>query len=127
MVSSQNTRVELSIPATSMAGLAVYGTVLLGDRAFEFYNSKNPRDYIQIPWSEISYISASVLFGGKYISRFMIVTNHTGQFIFSTRNNKQVLRGIRDHIGEQRLRRSPSAWQVVCAGIRALFSGITKR
>ena len=57
----------------------------------------------------------------------MIVTNHTGQFIFSTRNNKQVLRGIRDHIGEQRLRRSPSAWQVVCAGIRALISGITKR
>ena len=46
--------------------------VMLGNKAFEFYNEKNPEDYIQIPWDEIDYVAASVLFGGKKIARFAI-------------------------------------------------------
>ena len=46
--------------------MATYGNVrLLGNKAFEFYNERNPEDYIQIPWDEIDRVAASVMFGGK--------------------------------------------------------------
>lgn len=31
-------------------------------------------DYIQIPWEEVDYVIASVMFKGKYIPRFAIQT-----------------------------------------------------
>ena len=49
MAQSQNSVVDLTIPATSYHGLATYGNVMIGNKAFEFYNEKNPEDYIQIP------------------------------------------------------------------------------
>ena len=54
MAQSQNTKVEMTIKATSYHSLATYGDVLIGDKAFEFYNERNPEDFIQIPWDEIS-------------------------------------------------------------------------
>ena len=55
MAQSQNTKVEYTEKATSMMGLATYGDVMIGDAAFEFYNEKNPEDFIQIPWDEGDY------------------------------------------------------------------------
>ena len=40
MVSSQNTKVDLTIKAASFLGLTTYGHVMIGDKAFEFYNEK---------------------------------------------------------------------------------------
>ena len=65
MAQSQNTKVDFSIKATSLNGLTNYGDVMVGDKAFEFYNEKNKEDFIQIPWEEIDYISASVYFNKK--------------------------------------------------------------
>ena len=65
MVQSLNTKVDFTIEATSYLGIASYGKVMVGDKAFEFYNEKNIRDYIQIPWEEVDYIMASVMFKGK--------------------------------------------------------------
>ena len=48
MVQSLNTKVDLTIQATSYLGMANYGKVMVGDQAFEFYNEKNLKDYIQI-------------------------------------------------------------------------------
>ena len=70
MAQSQNSSVDLTIRATSFAGLGTYGNVLVGNAAFEFYNERNPEDYIQIPWDEVDYISAEVI--GKRITRFAI-------------------------------------------------------
>ena len=57
MVQSLNTKVDLTVKATSYLGLANYGEVMIGDKAFEFYNEKNIRDYIQIPWCNgFSYV-----------------------------------------------------------------------
>lgn len=69
--------------------------VLVGDEAFEYYNDKNVNDYIQIPWSEVTEIMASVRFKGKWIPRFAVVTKNNGNFIFSTRDNKKTLRAVR--------------------------------
>ena len=43
MVQSLNTKVDLTVKATSYLGLANYGEVMVGDKAFEFYNEKNIR------------------------------------------------------------------------------------
>ena len=83
MVQSLNTKVDLTVKATSYLGLANYGEVMVGDKAFEFYNEKNIRDYIQIPWEEVNCVMASVMFKGKWIPRFAVVTKNNGNFTFS--------------------------------------------
>lgn len=50
MVQSLNTKVELTVNATSFMGLANYGKIMVGDKAFEFYDDQDVRKYIQIPW-----------------------------------------------------------------------------
>lgn len=119
MAQSQNSKVDLTIKATSFQGLGTYGDVMVGNAAFEFYNEKNPEDYIQIPWSEVDYVAAEVL-PGKKISRFAIFTKENGHFAFSTRDNKACLRAMRAYVPEDRLRRSPSFLDVVKAGAKSL-------
>ena len=61
MAQSQNSSVDLALKATSFQGLTTYGDVMVGNAAFEFYNEKNPEDYIQIPWDQVDYVAAEVL------------------------------------------------------------------
>lgn len=121
MVQSLNTKVDLTVKATSYLGLANYGEVMIGDKAFEFYNEKNIRDYIQIPWEEVDYIMASVMFKGKWIPRFAIETKNNGRFTFSTRHNKALLRSVNQYISSERLVRSLSFFQVIQRGIKNIF------
>ena len=116
MAQSQNTKVEFTIKATSMHGLTTYGDVMLGDVAFEFYNDKNPEDYIQIPWKEIDHVAAEVL-PGKKISRFAIFTKENGHYTFSTRDNKATLRAVREHVPADRLQKSENFFQVLGHGV----------
>lgn len=120
MAQSQNTKVDFTIPATSMMGMTTYGNVMIGDNAFEFYNEKNVQDFIQIPWKEIDRIEASVLFN-KQISRFVIFTKEGMHFTFSTRDNKQTLREVRKYVSEDRLLRSLSFFDVIKRGIKRIF------
>lgn len=121
MIESLNTKVDISIKATSYLGLASYGKVMIGDNAFEFYNDTSSKDYIQIPWQEIDHVMASVMFKGKWIPRFAIVTKESGTFTFSTRNNKLILRTINNYIPSQRLVRSLGFFQIVTRGIKSLL------
>ena len=139
MVQSLNKKVDLTINATSYLGMANYGKVLVGDEAFEYYNDKNVNDYIQIPWSEVTEIMARVMFKGKWIPRFAVVTKNNGNFIFSTRDNKKTLRAINEYIESNRLVRSMtlravrnyvdpnnmvrslSFFQVISRGLKSLF------
>ena len=106
MVQSLNTKVDLTIKATSYLGLTNYGKIMVGDNAFEFYNDKNVRDYIQIPWKEVDYVMASVMFKGKWIPRFAVVTKKNGKFIFSSRDNKALLRAVNKYVASENLVRS---------------------
>lgn len=101
MAQSQNTKVDFSIKATSLNGLTNYGDVMVGDKAFEFYNEKNKEDFIQIPWEEIDYISASVYFNKK-IARFAIFTKNNGHFTFSTRDNVKTLQVVGNHFPKEK-------------------------
>jgi len=119
---SQNSSVYYTERATSFHGLSTYGAVMLGDAAFEFYNERNPEDFIQIPWGEIDRVAASVLFGGKRIARFAIfVKGSETAFSFSTRDNKATLRAMREHVPADRLLRSLSFFDVITSGVLSLF------
>lgn len=120
MAQSQNSSVDLAIKATSFQGLTTYGDVMVGNAAFEFYNEKNPEDYIQIPWDQVDYVAAEVL-PGKKIARFAIFTKENGHFSFSTRDNKATLRAMRAYVPEDRLQRSPSFADVMKAGAKSLL------
>ena len=121
MVQSLNTTVDMTIKATSYLGLSNYGKVMIGDRAFEFYNERNVKDYIQIPWEEVDYVTASVMFGGKWLPRFAIMTKKNGNYTFSTRDNKAVLRAINKYVKSDRLVRSLSFFQVIKRGVTNIF------
>ena len=120
MAQSQNSSVDLAIKATSLQGLTTYGDVMVGNAAFEFYNERNPEDYIQIPWDQVDYVAAEVL-PGKKIARFAIFTKENGHFSFSTRDNKATLRAMRAYVPEDRLQRSPSFADVMKAGAKSLL------
>lgn len=120
MAQSQNSSVDLAIKATSFQGLTTYGDVMVGNSAFEFYNERNPEDYIQIPWDQVDYVAAEVL-PGKKIARFAIFTKENGHFSFSTRDNKATLRAMRAYVPEDRLQRSPSFADVMKAGAKSLL------
>ena len=121
MAQSQNTTVEFTSRGTSFAGLSTYGNILIGDKAFEFYNERNPEDYIQIPWDEVDYVAASVMFGGRWFPRFALFTKQNGHFAFSSKDNKATLRAVREHVPADRIVRSLSFLDVVKAGVLGLF------
>lgn len=64
MVQSINTKVDLVIEGTSHMGLTDYGKIMIGDKGFEFFNDRDVRKNIQIPWTEVDLVIASVMFKG---------------------------------------------------------------
>ena len=108
------------VKASSFLGLNSVGQIIIGDKAFEYYNDRNVEDYIQIPWEEVDYISAGVLFN-KWIDRFVIFTKRNGHYSFSARNNKELLRAMRKYVSEDRMYKSLSFFQVIGRGFKALL------
>ncbi|QIQ21151.1 DUF956 family protein [Zophobihabitans entericus] len=113
MVQSLNTKVDLVIKGTMFIGLPEYGQIMIGDKAFEFYENRNPQKYIQVPWEEVEYVTASVLFGGKWIPRYAIQTKHNGTFTFASKDPKKVLRAIRVYIDSEKMVRSLGFFGVI--------------
>ncbi|MGH2168273.1 DUF956 family protein, partial [Enterococcus faecalis] len=74
------------------------GQIMIGDRAFEFYHAKDPRKFIQIPWEEVDYVFASVMFKGKWIPRYAIQTNKNGTYTFASKEPKRVLPAIGEYV-----------------------------
>jgi len=120
MAQSQNSTVDLATPATCLMGLTSHGNVMVGNKAFEYYNERNPEDYIQIPWDEVDYIAAEVLRGTKKITRFAIFTKDNGHFTFSTRDDKETLRAVRKYVDEDKLVRSPDFIDVTAKGAKSI-------
>lgn len=120
MVESKNKKVDLTIKARNLNGLTSTGNIMVGDKAFEYYNEKNLRDFVQIPYTEIAYVSANVIFK-KRINRFAIHTKGSGDFIFTSKDNKKVLRAINKYVDGDKLRRSLSFFEVIKRGIKNIF------
>lgn len=113
MVQSLNTKVDLVVEATSFTGIADYGKIMIGDKGFEFYNSRDYRKFIQIPWEEVDYIIASVILKGKWIPRYAIKTKKNGTYTFSSKETKKVLRAMRKYVDPDHMVKSLSFFDVV--------------
>ncbi|NFH70538.1 DUF956 family protein [Clostridium botulinum] len=121
MVQSLNTKVDLVIDATAFTGLADYGKIMIGDKGFEFYNSRDAHKYIQIPWEEVEYVIASVLFKGKWIPRYAIQTKKDGTYTFSSKDAKKVLRAVRNYVDPDHMVNSLSFFDVVKRAVKSIF------
>lgn len=121
MVQSLNTKVELVMDATSHMGLPEYGKIMIGDKGFEFYNERDARKFIQIPWEEVDYVIASILFKGKWIPRYAIQTRRNGTFTFSSKDAKKVLRTVREHVDPNRMVQSLGFFDVVKRGVKSIL------
>ncbi|MDF0479004.1 DUF956 family protein [Vagococcus sp. PNs007] len=120
MVQSINTKVDLVIDATSFTGLTDYGKIMVGDKGFEFYNDRDKRKFIQIPWEEVDLVLASVMFKGKWIPRYAIQTKKNGTYTFSSKQPKKVLRAIREYVDSDRMVHSLSFMDVVKRGFKSI-------
>lgn len=120
MVQALNRKVDLVMNATSFHSMNNYGQILIGDKGLEYYNSQNTRDYIQIPWDEVEYVVAEVLWKGKYIPRFALQTKRSGTFSFSAKKNKELLKSIRPYVAPERMVRSLNFLDVVKRKIKNL-------
>ena len=121
MVQSINTKVDSTINATSYLGIAEYGKIMIGDKGFEFYNERDARKFVQIPWEEVDYVIASVMFKGKWIPRFAIQTKRNGTYSFSSKKPKMVLKAIREYVEPSHMVKSLSLVDVIKRGIKGIF------
>lgn len=108
MALSLNNQVDFHTKANTLSGLigAKHGDILIGNRAIEFYNSRNPEDFIQIPWSQIVQVRAQLLFGNRYIRGFYIDTVANGTFNFVVKDAGKALKAMRAYLPADKLRRS---------------------
>ncbi|CAM3228141.1 DUF956 family protein [Streptobacillus ratti] len=123
MIESLNNKIDLTINASSFSGIISYGKVLVGNKSFEYYNDRNINDYIQIPWEEVEYISAQVIFK-KWVTRFVIFTKRNGKFSFSTKDNKKTLKAISNYIYKSKMVKSKTFLQVIFLGLKRLIKRI---
>ncbi len=121
MVQSLNTKVDLVIDATAFTGISNYGKIMIGDKGFEFYNSRDSRKYIQIPWEEVDYVITSVLLKGKWIPRYAIRTKKNGTYTFASKEPKKVLRVVRNYVDENRIVRSLSFFDVLKRSVKSIL------
>lgn len=74
MIQSLNTQTSAPLQAIAYVGLgSVYGKLLIGDKAFEFFNDANIADAIQIPWETIHHVEGVVTRQHKVRRQFVIV------------------------------------------------------
>lgn len=121
MVQSLNTKVDLVIDATAYTGLTDYGQIMIGDKGFEFYHARDTRKFIQIPWEEVDYVIASVMFKGKWIPRYAIQTKKNGTYTFASKKPKDVLRAVRKYVDPSRMVQSLGFFDVVKRGLKEKF------
>ncbi|WP_025870495.1 DUF956 family protein [Enterococcus crotali] len=120
MVQSLNTQVDFITDATAFTGLTDYGKIMIGDKGFEFYNSRDSRKFVQIPWEEVDYVIASVMFKGKWIPRYAIQTKKNGTFTFSSRQPKKVLREMQEYVAPDHMVQSLGFFDVIKRAFRSI-------
>ncbi len=114
MAVSLNSRVLFTTRGNFLGGgfSSKYGDILIGNNAFEFYNMRNPEDFIKIPWGEIERVRAQIFFKDKYIRGFFIDTKSSGSFNFVVKEAGKSLKVMRDFLGNEKIVRNKPAFSL---------------
>ena len=118
---SMNKNVDLTDDGTSYMSVGSYGKVIVGDTAFEYFNHQKVADYIQIPWSDVDYVTVEVLSGGKRIPRFALHTKTGIDYTFSAKHPHQVLRAVRKYVAPERMVKTVSSAEKLRNWFHGLF------
>jgi hypothetical protein len=115
MIQSLNTQTSAPLQAIAYVGLgSVYGKLLIGDKAFEFFNDANIADAIQIPWESIHHVEGVVTRQHKVRRQFVIVLKKQGNskrqnnLRFSSKDAGKVLKLVREHLGNDKVVKAPT-------------------
>lgn len=107
MAQSLNTKVDFTTTGIAYLGFAEYGKIMIGDRAFEFFNDTNVEKNMQFPWASIKRVEGdvSVSKNGKVkIGRqFIIVFRNEQKVRFASKESGTVLKYIRQYIGNEKV------------------------
>ena len=106
MVQSLSSKVDIVIKGVYYGVFTSYGNIMIGNGGFEFYNEKNVQKNLQISWDKIDYVTALVLFKGKWIPRFCIYTKDKSTYYFSCKKPKTILKEIGKYIPHDKMYRS---------------------
>lgn len=87
--------------ATSFLYQNSYGSIVVGDGGFEYYDSKDRRKFIEIPWAEVNYVMVSVFLKGRWIPRIQVVTKKNGGYIFAAKEPKKLLKVMQEYIPKE--------------------------
>lgn len=117
----------MKIDATAFTGLTDYGEIMIGDNGFEFFNSRDVRKFIQIPWEEVDQVIVSVMLKGKWIPRYAIKTKRNGTFTFASKKPKDVLRAIRVYVDPANMVTSLSFFDVLKNAFQSMFKKKPKK
>ncbi|MDR2833863.1 MAG: DUF956 family protein [Streptococcaceae bacterium] len=108
MVQSMNTNTDVVVEGMSYHTMlnAARGKMMVGDKAFEFYNGKNFKDYIQIPYDEIDHVLIQVLNKGKSIRSFVVKTKSSGDFRFNSKDAGKLLKAMQNYLEPEQMQKS---------------------
>ena len=115
MVQSLNTKTSQAFPTIAYVGLgSVYGNVLVGDKAFEFFNKANVEDAIQIPWDTIDHVEGIITRDHKIGRQIVIVLKPQGRskrynhLRFSSKSSGTILKLVRQELGNDKVVKLPT-------------------
>lgn len=112
MAQSLNKTVLLQTTGVAYLGIgSKVGKFLLGDQAIEFYPDVNVEQYIQIPWTSVTYLGANV--SSKKISRHFEIMTEQGKFLFASKESGKILKTARDILGNDKVVKLPTLLQTI--------------
>lgn len=112
MAQSLNTKVDYNGKAIAYLGFPQYGQIMIGDRAFEFFDDRDVEKNMQFPWQSIKVVEGEVsksFKGTPQIGRQFYVVFANGQKVrFSSKDSGKILKIIREYIGNDKVVKSRS-------------------
>lgn len=103
MNETKNTKIDLKVSADLFVGSNQRGKIVIGDKGFEFINNQKNRNFVFIPWNEISHVVASRGIRKGKIVRFSVQTNRNIGYVFTTKDPKKVLKAMRSYLDAKQL------------------------
>ncbi len=115
MVQSLNTKVDYTGKAIFYLGFAQYGDIMIGDKAFEFFDERSAERNSQFPWPSILRVEGTVSRGkNPHVGKdFAIVLRNGKKVRFSSHETGKVLKLMREYLGNEKVVKAPNFFTAI--------------